>query len=56
MFDQIIASALGSWEELWPDRPPPKDIRCVLQTRRRVILFLFDAVIQVAAQECQCHP
>jgi len=43
MFDQIIASALGSWEELWPDRPPPRDIRCVLQSRRRVILFLFDA-------------
>ena len=43
MFSQIIASDLRGWEELWPDRPQPKDLRYVLQSRRRVILFLFDA-------------
>lgn len=43
MIDRIIESALEHWEELWPGTPHPADLRYVLQSRQRVILFLFDA-------------
>ena len=43
MLDQITKSVLEHWEQLWPSTSPPRDLRCVLQSRRRVILFLFDA-------------
>ena len=43
MIDRILESAMEEWEELWPGTPRPQDLRYVLQSRRRVILFLFDA-------------
>lgn len=42
MIDLIRRSALDNWQELWPDAPSPKHVRTILQSRRRVILFLFD--------------
>jgi hypothetical protein len=42
MIDQIIESALAHWQELSPDKPRPQDLRFVLQSRRRIVLFLFD--------------
>jgi hypothetical protein len=43
MIDRIIESAMEQWEELWPGTSRPQDLHYVLQSRRRVILFLFDA-------------
>ncbi len=41
MIEQIVGSALEHWDELCPGEPCPEGVRYILQSRRRVILFLF---------------
>lgn len=43
MIEQLVASALENWEHLSPHSMKPRDIRYVVQSRRRVVVFLFDA-------------
>lgn len=42
MIDKILLSVQENWGKLWPDTPYPQELRYVLQSRRRVIIFLFD--------------
>lgn len=43
MIDFLLASVRRHWEELGLKVRPPAEYRCFLQSRRRVIVFLFDA-------------
>lgn len=43
MIDQLIERALESWDDFWPGSARPRDVRYVLQSRRRIVVFLFDA-------------
>ncbi len=42
MIDRLLASVRKHWEELGLERPIPHEFQCLLQSRRRVIVFLFD--------------
>ncbi len=42
MIERILGSTRAHWREVFPDGTPPTDFRFTLQSRRRIIFFLFD--------------